>query len=436
MTSTGSSSSAEATKPAATTAELVVGIASYNDVDTIGDVAAAVRSGLEEAIDGTASLGGDSIEESRILLADGGSNDGTPQRAREALGPANATLVEVTYPRAAGDLLDVPYHGRPARARALRAILEGAHTPGVKACVVIDGGIRTVAPGWIPALAGPVLDGGFDYVSPFYARHPYEGALTKGIVYPLFRALYGVRLRQPAVGEFGGSARLVEAYLDADVWDLDSAQIGIDLWLAAGAAAGGFKLCEAPLGRRTFHTRGEALDLGTTLVQVVGTLFADLEGRVDVWQRVRGSVPVPLIGDPPAVVLETPQVNVEGLIESFRLGYRELRDIWTWTMPPKSIVDLRRLLDVPPQRFRLDDDLWARIVYDFALGYRLRVLPRDHLLRSLTPLYLGWLASMILQVRDVPPEGADARIEQLALAFEAEKPYLVSRWRWPERFRT
>jgi len=157
---------------------------------------------------------------------------------------------------------------------------------------------------------------------------------------------------------------------------------------------------------------------------------------VDVWQRVRGSVPVPLIGDPPAVVLETPQVNVEGLIESFRLGYRELRDIWTWTMPPKSIVDLRRLLDVPPQRFRLDDDLWARIVYDFALGYRLRVLPRDHLLRSLTPLYLGWLASMILQVRDVPPEGADARIEQLALAFEAEKPYLVSRWRWPERFRT
>jgi len=36
----------------------------------------------------------------------------------------------------------------------------------------------------------------------------------------------------------------------------------------------------------------------------------------------------------------------------------------------------------------------------------------------------------------VSPEGADARIEQLALAFEAEKPYLVSRWRWPERFRT
>lgn len=437
MTSTGSSSSAEATKPAAATVELVVGVATYNDADTIADVAAAIRTGLQDVFAGREARGEASVADSRILLADGASNDGTLQRARDALGPASANLVEVTYPRAAADLLDVAYHGRPARARALRAILEGARDLGVKACVVIDGGIRTVAPGWIAALAGPVIDDGFDYVSPFYARHPYEGALTKGIVYPLFRALYGVRLRQPAVGEFGGSARLVEAYLDDDVWERDGAQIGIDLWLAAGAAAGGYKLCEAPLGRRTYHARAEeALDLGTTLVQVVGALFGDLEGRVDVWQRVRGSIPVPIIGTEPAVALETPQVNVEGLIESFHLGYRELRDIWTWAIPPKSIVELRRLLDVPPQRFRLEDDLWARIVYDFALGYRLRVLPRDHLLRSLTPLYLGWLASMILQVRDLPPQGADARVEQLALAFEAEKPYLVSGWRWPERFRT
>jgi hypothetical protein len=75
-------------------------------------------------------------------------------------------------------------------------------------------------------------------------------------------------------------------------------------------------------------------------------------------------------------------------------------------------------------------------VYDFALGYRLRVLARDHLLRSLVPLYLGWLASFILQVRDVRPEDVDQRVEQLGLAFEVQKPYLISRWRWPERFRT
>ena len=55
------------------------------------------------------------------------------------------------------------------------------------------------------------------------------------------------------------------------------------------------------------------------------------------------------------------------------------------------MVELRKLTETPPDRFRFDDRLWASIVYDFALGYSLRVLPRDHLLRSLTPLYTGWL---------------------------------------------
>ena len=102
----------------------------------------------------------------------------------------------------------------------------------------------------------------------------------------------------------------------------------------------------------------------------------------------------------------------------------------------QSRVELRKLANAATERFRLDDELWAQIVYDFAVGYRMRTFPRDHLLRSLTPLYTGWLASIILQMRDLPPEVAEARLERLAVAFEAQKPYLMSRWRWPERFRT
>ena len=32
-------------------------------------------------------------------------------------------------------------------------------------------------------------------------------------------------------------------------------------------------------------------------------------------------------------------------------------------------------------------------------------------------------------------EAVEARIERLCENFETEKPYLISRWRWPERFR-
>jgi hypothetical protein len=428
MASTGLSSSVAPSDATSTKADLVVGLTSYNDAETIGRVTAAVRAGLTRHFDGVAS---------RIVLADAGSADDTTGRARAALEGADELIV-IAHDRAAADLLEPPYHGIPGRARALRSILTVARDLDARACIAVDARLLTMVPEWVESLAGPVLQQGFDFVSPYYRRQAHEGALTKGLVYPVFRALYGLRVHQPAAGEFACSSRLLAQFLDEEFWDSEGAQVGIDLWLTGAAASGDFRLSEAALGVRTHSTRGEdALDLGTTVTQVVGSLFADMDGRVETWQRVRGSSAVQRFGESaPTPQADRSSVDLDRLIDSFRLGYRELRDIWTWVLPPKTIVDLRRLVDAPPTRFRLDDELWARIVYDFALGYRLRVLARDHLLRSLVPLYLGWLASFILQVRDVSPEEVDQRIEQLGLAFEVQKPYLISRWRWPERFRT
>jgi hypothetical protein len=104
-------------------------------------------------------------------------------------------------------------------------------------------------------------------------------------------------------------------------------------------------------------------------------------------------------------------------------------------LPPRTIVELRKLTESAAESFRIDDRLWATIIYDFALGYSLRTLPRDHLLRSLTPLYAGWLASFVLQMRNASQSQVDERVDEVCLAFEAEKRYLISRWRWPERLR-
>ena len=104
-------------------------------------------------------------------------------------------------------------------------------------------------------------------------------------------------------------------------------------------------------------------------------------------------------------------------------------------LPPLATLQWRRLAGAGLDEFRVEDALWARTLYDFAMGHRLRVIARDHLLRSLAPLYLAWLASFVLELRHATPEAAEARIERLCLAFEAEKPYLISMWRWPERFR-
>lgn len=408
--------------------DLVVGLVSHNNADTAAMLIAAVRDGMGQHLDGATS---------RFVLADCGSTDDTPARVRDAL-RADGSLIEVASTPTTSDLLEHPYHRIPGKARALHGILATARDLGARGCLVLDAGLERVTPHWVQRVSEPVLAQGFDFVAPFYHRHPYEGAIIKGIVSPLFRALYGVRLRQPAAGEFACSARLLTHFLDDDVWERDGAQAGIDLRLASSAVSGDFRIGEVELGVRRQQLRpDEAPDLGTTITQVVGALFADLENRVDRWQRVRGSVPVTTVGEwLPDAAPAPVAINQEKLIESFRLGYRELRDIWTWVLPPRTIVDLRRLMNTPSPNFQLDDDLWARIVYDFALGYRLRVLARDHILRSLVPLYLAWLASFILEIGDRSDQDVQQRLDRLGAAFEAQKPYLISKWRWPERLRS
>jgi hypothetical protein len=404
-------------------ADIVVALTSHNDVRTIEAVARGLQEGLARYAAATAV---------RFVLADAGSTDGTRETARAVMGPSG--LVEVAHPSAA-EFLDMPYHGQPHRAAVLRTVLQTAQRLEAKVCAVIDASRQSVEPEVVEGLVAPVLTDGFDYVSPYYARHVHEGAITRAIVYPVFRALYGVRLRQPAASEFGCSGRLVSQYLEQDFWEFEHATVGIDLWLAVAAATGQFRVCEAALGTRGAAARGGTPNLSTTLAQFVGALFTEVEHLADVWQRVKGSVEVPIVGAVPAVSSEGPSLNLEALMRSYRLGYRELREIWTWVLPPRTIVELRKLAEVPADRFEFDDRFWATIIYDFAFGYSLRVMPRDHLLRSLTPLYSGWLASFARQMERATVAEVDERVERLCLAFEAEKRYLISRWRWPERLR-
>ena len=120
------------------------------------------------------------------------------------------------------------------------------------------------------------------------------------------------------------------------------------------------------------------------------------------------------------------------MLEAFRFAYTNLHEIWSLVLPPNSLLGLKKLSLMHPESFRMPDNLWARIVYDFILAYRLRTINRGHLLGALTPLYLAWAASHLTLISSgTAPE---KHIQDVAVAFETDKPYLVSRWRWPDRF--
>ena len=268
-------------------------------------------------------------------------------------------------------------------------------------------------------------------MAPYYHRHKYDGTITNSIVYPLTRALYGVGVRQPIGGDFGISDRLVARYLSAGDWETDVARYGIDIWMTTIAIAEGFRVCQAFLGAKLHDAKDPGSDLSAMLEQVVGSVFTLMKEYEDVWRTRQGSQPADLFGFRFDVGLDPIAVNVDRMLQAFRRGCRELREIWALALEPHTLAAILRLGAEPetPARFRLPDGLWTRIIFDFARAHRDLRTERSHLLRSLTPLYLGRVASFVLETREMGSAEVEDRIEDLCRGFESLKPELVRRWR-------
>jgi hypothetical protein len=394
---------------------VAIGVLTYNNAETVGAVVESVARGLAQHLAGTTAA---------ILNSDAGSTDGTPDVVRGS--PLPAVAMGVDAPLA--ERLTVPFHGVPGRSAGLRTVLVAAHRLGVRALVLVEADLASPPPDWVARLAQPVLQEKADFVAPVYARHRYEGTITNLLLAPLTRALYGRRIRQPFGGQQALSARLVDHLLIHPQWDWRSAETS-DFWMLGTAIADGFAVWESWLGRRTIRSRTRTADLPTMLAQTLGTVFAVMHRHQDLWLEVRGSEPLPEVGERAVPAVGPVEVDVERMVDGFRRGLRDLLPIWEHVLAPETLGDVL-LLDVADAAdFRFPDDLWARIVYDFALGYHYDVVYREHLLRSLVPLYLGCTAGFVGQTRARSGADTEAAVDAVGSAFERQKPYLADRWR-------
>ena len=262
----------------------------------------------------------------------------------------------------------------------LRQYLRVGSKLGVHACAVIASPPQTMTCGWIYRLVQPVLDLGFDLVAPCYSRQTMEGLLNRAIVSPLHRALYGEQLQNPMGPDFGLSGKLLQQILGRDSIRRRGADQSTLASIAPAAASGGFQVCESYLGIRT-QSPTDWATLSSLLSEILGVVFLDMEERATFWQSIRGSKTLPKFGLAEAATADAGTVDIPTLFKSFQLGTQNLQDVWGLILPPTTLLELRRLARSSVDQFRLPDQLWVKIVYDFALGHRLRTISRDHLLR-------------------------------------------------------
>jgi hypothetical protein len=271
-----------------------------------------------------------------------------------------------------------------------------------------------------------VLERDLDFVAPLYLRHKYDGTITNSIVYPLTRALYGKEVRQPIGGEFGFSGRLASHYLGKTAWDTDVARFGIDIWMTTTALAEGFRVCQAFLGAKIHDAKDPGVDLAGMLVQVVSSVFDLMGAYHDRWRTVDGTEAVPLFGFPHGVGLEPVNVNVERMTSIFRQGTRDLDEVWRRILSADALAEVHAL--GAAQEPMMPDRLWVQVIYDFALAYHRPPLPREQIVRSLVPLYLGRTASFVARTATSDSDEVEALVRGLADEFVAQKPSLLRRW--------
>ncbi len=165
------------------------------------------------------------------------------------------------------------------------------------------------------------------------------------------------------------------------------------------------------------------------LAHAVGSVFGLMEDYLSVWEGRKGSTAVPLVGPPVEVGVEPVTVNVGRMVKGFRQGLRDLLPMWELILSVDTLPQVLPLGLLDVEDFRFPDDIWVQVVYDFALAYHDKVVHREHLLKALTPLYLGKTASFILEAKDSDADGVERLIERLCREYEARKSYLVERWR-------
>ncbi len=366
--------------------DIVVGIPSKNNEETIGFVADTINVGLDRYFP----------KYKHIMVNSDVSTDKT----------AKFFMRSSHIPR-----LHIRYRGTSGKGTALETIFETMALTKARMGAVLDADLRSITPEWIERLLTPIKKGN-DMVVPLYTRYKYDGTITNFICYPLVYGLLGADVRQPIGGDFGFSGRLSKFWL-RKCWSSDVVRFGVDIFMTTSALLNNYKVAQSSLGTKIHDVRDPGESVGPMFVEVVRTLFYALTSNIDKWKKpVKRKIR--RYGKETHEPASFP-VNKNRVYKSYRNGLK-----------PKSLE-----LMLSPSMYahvmdnkRIDEEVWPCIVYDsiYAFGRGIDVLDQ------LVPLWYGRVYDFIDSTEGMDHVEAEKRIREGAAIFRKKREYLVEKF--------
>ena len=389
-------------------ADLVVGLPSQNDVENIAHPTGETARGLVEHFGGKNSV---------IINCDNHSEDGTKEAFFQT--PTEIPKIYLSTPA-----------GMVGRGHILRNLIAKAVELKAEAVIVVNADLKSVTSQWVKNLGEPIF-AGFGFVAPLYVRHKYDGTVANGIVYPLTRALYGRRVRQPIGGDFAFATSLADTYLKHPSWNERVEQFGVDIWLTTLAIYQGVPICQSFVGRpKTHQHEAHIVPTDPAFSQVLGTLLDLMIIFDDFWGRVKWSKPTAIYGFGMGEV-EAPvptEISQTELQQGFVEGFTLYQQIWESVLQNNIYNKLGEIRELPLAHFSFPSEIWAQILYSYSVAYKNAAVDREQLLQSLVPLFSGKTLSFVKKTERMSIQQAEEYIENECMIFEEAKPYLLNKW--------
>lgn len=392
--------------------DLLVGIPSHNDCRTIGKVVRAAEESL---------LRNFRRQRTVLINIDANSRDCTQQAARDASVLGTNGFESLRTLRWISTSVG-PGNGDSAE---LRTILAAADLLHAKASAVIAASTATATPEWVDSLLVPVFRENFDFVAPLYARHRFDGLLTRNLLYPFSRALFGKPMRELRATEFGFSGRLATECLNSAEWEHEGVHSAAETWMAMTAMADSSTCCQRFLGPKPRSSSAPVVDV---VRETVSGFFWCLESKEKYWLPGIAPQELKTIGPDHQLTSEAVRVDRKKIFHLYRTGVAELSEILASILDADTHAELVRLAALDESTFRFSNALWVRTVYEFAAAYHHSIINRSHLVQALVPIYRGRVHSFLTVHRSDDPEDMEADLEDLCQEFLRQKSFFVERW--------